>query len=385
MAEDVYTLCRSCDTCQRKKAAARNREELLPTVPIAVFDKVYVDLTGPMHITESGNRYIMAMVDHFSKYVIAVALPDCSSATIARALMNDCILKYGVMTELVSDNASYFRSETLLELGKLLRVHRYFCTPYHHEGNGACERVFATFQLMLRSYIDTAQSDWDMFVPACAFMYNTSTHSSTHNTPFFLLFGRDPAFNVDLLIRHHEERHIPSDTNTTAYTERLLPVLHCAWQMAFTYNAKQREIYKKQYDKNHHLPLDVRVGDRVYLKNLAPAPGLSSKLCMPWLGQFRVISVEHPHIIIVSISAPGTPPKKVHMNRVKKCYLPSGPVFTSPWLPEKEEAALAACQAEDHPLPGYARSRKIPTDNIPSSSTHTHPYNTRSKKRLNSF
>uniref|UniRef100_A0A7I4XTN0 Integrase catalytic domain-containing protein n=1 Tax=Haemonchus contortus TaxID=6289 RepID=A0A7I4XTN0_HAECO len=109
---DVFALCRACDVCQRKKAAARNPEQLLLPVPVAIFDKIYVDLTGPMHVTERGNRYIMAMIDHFSKYVIAVALPDCTSATVARALMNECILKYGVMSELVSDNASYLKSET---------------------------------------------------------------------------------------------------------------------------------------------------------------------------------------------------------------------------------------------------------------------------------
>ncbi|PIO75335.1 integrase core domain protein [Teladorsagia circumcincta] len=348
MAEDVYALCRSCDVCQRKKAAARNREDLLLPVPVAIFDKVYVDLTSPMHTTEMGNRYIMAIIDHFSKYVVAVAIPDCSSTTVARALMNECILKYGVMSELISDNASYLRSETLIELGKLLRINRYFCTPYHHEGNGACERVFATFQLMLRSYISTAQMDWDQFVPACAFMYNTSAHGSTQNTPFFLMFGRDPSFNVDLIIRHHEERHLPSGFPTHIYIERLLPVLHCAWQCAYQVNMKQREKYKAQYDKTHLPPLEVSVGDRVYLKNFTPSAGLSAKLRMPWLGQFRVISVQHPHVVIVSISSPGSPPKKVHMNQVKKCHLLSGPVFTTPWLPEEEQAALVNCQAQDY-------------------------------------
>ncbi|PIO68004.1 integrase core domain protein [Teladorsagia circumcincta] len=246
MAEDIYRLCRACDVCQRKKAAARNREDLLPMVPTAILDNVYINLTGPMHTTESGNRYIMAMVDHFSKYVIAVAIPDCSAVTVARALMDECILKYGVMTELISDNATYFRSETLLELGKLLRIHRYFCTPYHHEGNGASERVFASFQLMLRSYISATQTDWDQFVPACTFMYNTSTHSSTGNTTFFLMFGRDPTLDVDLIIRHHEERHVPSDSSTHTYIERLLPVLHSAWESAYRFNMGKRESYITQ-------------------------------------------------------------------------------------------------------------------------------------------
>ncbi|VDP11605.1 unnamed protein product [Heligmosomoides polygyrus] len=59
------------------------------------------------------------------------------------------------------------------ELGRLLRIGRYFTTPYHHEGNGLCERVFSTFQEMLRTYIRPDQGDWDLFLPACAFAYNT--------------------------------------------------------------------------------------------------------------------------------------------------------------------------------------------------------------------
>ncbi|EYC22338.1 hypothetical protein Y032_0017g3293 [Ancylostoma ceylanicum] len=105
MAEDVYALVRSCEPCQRKRAQRMNREHLLPVASGAVFDKVYVDLTGPIHTSDSGNKYIIAMIDHFTKYVVAAPLPDCSAITVAQAVMTECILKYGVMTQLVSDNA----------------------------------------------------------------------------------------------------------------------------------------------------------------------------------------------------------------------------------------------------------------------------------------
>lgn len=300
--------------------------------------------------------------------------------------MNECILKYGVMTELISDNASYLRSETIAELGKLLRISHYYCTPYHHEGNGACERVFATFQLMWRAYVKTDQTDWDNYVAPCTFTYNTSTHSSTNNTPFFLMFGRDPSFNVDLVIRHHEERHVPQEDNDgSEYLEHLLKVLHSAWSAAYAFNTKRRAQYKKQYDDSHLRPLEIRVGDRVFLKNLAPPQGLSQKLCMPWVGQFRVISIDHPHLVIVSISSPSSPPKRVHKNQVKKCFLPSGPVFTSPWAPQSEQSALVSVGATDlgQPFPGYGRSSVIPPN--PSQPATTHPYNTRLRKRLNSL
>ncbi|VDP34816.1 unnamed protein product [Heligmosomoides polygyrus] len=272
MAEDIFTLCRSCEICQRKRAASMNQELLLSPVPTAIFDKVYVDLTGPLHTSISGNKYILALIDHFSKYVIAVPLPNCSSISVAQAIMNECILKYGVMTELISDNASYLRSETIAELGKLLRISHYYCTPYHHEGNGACERVFATFQLMWRAYVKTDQTDWDNYVAPCTFTYNTSTHSSTNNTPFFLMFGRDPSFNVDLVIRHHEERHVPQEDNDgSEYLEHLLKVLHSAWSAAYAFNTKRRAQYKKQSSSVRPFAKEVYATDSMDVDNDQPS------------------------------------------------------------------------------------------------------------------
>ncbi|CAJ0606948.1 unnamed protein product [Cylicocyclus nassatus] len=137
MSEQIFALSKACDSCQRKRAQAFNREKLLPVVTTTVFDKVYMDLTGPLHTSESGNKYVLALLDHFSKYVITAPLPDCSAVTVAHAIMTECILKFGVMTQLISDNASYFKGELISEIGRLLRIGRYFTTPYHHEGNGA--------------------------------------------------------------------------------------------------------------------------------------------------------------------------------------------------------------------------------------------------------
>ncbi|KAK6028511.1 hypothetical protein OSTOST_05440 [Ostertagia ostertagi] len=99
--EDVYQFVRSCDDCQRKRSHPANREQLLPIHANAVFHKVYLDLSGPYHTSSSSNKYIMCLIDHFSKYVIASPLPDCTAPTVARSLMNDCILKFGAMTELI--------------------------------------------------------------------------------------------------------------------------------------------------------------------------------------------------------------------------------------------------------------------------------------------
>uniref|UniRef100_A0A7I4YU72 RNA-directed DNA polymerase n=1 Tax=Haemonchus contortus TaxID=6289 RepID=A0A7I4YU72_HAECO len=75
--------------------------------------------------------------------------------------------------------------------------------------------------------ISENQLDWDKYVCACAFMYNTSAHSSINNTPFFLMYGRDPVLNIDLLIQHDLENHIPAE-DSGFYVQNLVTTLHAA-------------------------------------------------------------------------------------------------------------------------------------------------------------
>ncbi|KHJ95770.1 hypothetical protein OESDEN_04282 [Oesophagostomum dentatum] len=88
-------------------------------------------------------------MDHFTKYVVAAHLPDCSAISVTQAIMSGCVLKFGPMIQLVSDNASYFKGEVISELGRLLRISRCYTAPYHHERNGVCKRVL---RLSIRCY-----------------------------------------------------------------------------------------------------------------------------------------------------------------------------------------------------------------------------------------
>ena len=45
--------------------------------------QVGVDLVGPLPITKAGNRYIITLVDYFSKWPEAAALPDKGAEGVA--------------------------------------------------------------------------------------------------------------------------------------------------------------------------------------------------------------------------------------------------------------------------------------------------------------
>lgn len=383
LAKDIYQLCRACELCQRKLARTSNKEELRIVNTRYINARVHIDLAGPYHMSEAGNKYIVCLIDHFSKFAVTAAVPDCKATTVAHKVLTEYILRYGAMRELVSDNATTFTAEVATEIGKLLAIDKYFTTPYHHEGNGECERMFATLQPMLRTYIQDNIQQWDVWLPSITFAYNTSVHSSTAETPFFIMHGREPVLSLELLLRTHEEQHIPRDTEAGYYKAVLLHTLHNTWKQVIEHNAKASSQFKANAEKRtRKKPLEIEVGDRVFLKDEIPKIGISKKLCLPFQGQFRVIEKTPPHLVIISITAPNAGPKRVHANQVKKAWTISGPVFTKPWLPKEEEDGLQRHQATNHDVPGYPPPSKAKEEtNKPEDTEHiSHSYNLRPKK-----
>jgi len=70
-----------------------------------LFDKIYLDLIGPLTITERKNQYIAVAACYFSKYLITRPLKHATSASLAKFLLENIFLVFGVSKELVLANA----------------------------------------------------------------------------------------------------------------------------------------------------------------------------------------------------------------------------------------------------------------------------------------
>ena len=71
-------------------------------------------------------------------------------------------------------------------------------TAYHPQTNGLTERFNATLCQMLSSYCNESQTDWDVFLPIVLFAYRVSMQQTTGESPFRLLYGRDPRIPSDI-------------------------------------------------------------------------------------------------------------------------------------------------------------------------------------------
>ncbi|MBW0537718.1 hypothetical protein O181_077433 [Austropuccinia psidii MF-1] len=66
------------------------------------------------------------------------------------------------------------------------------CLP--SQTDGQTERVNQILEQYLWLYVSYHKDDWNTWLPLAEFSHNNSDHSSTKQSPFFIVNGRDPQF-----------------------------------------------------------------------------------------------------------------------------------------------------------------------------------------------
>ena len=72
-------------------------------------------------------------------------------------------------------------------------------SPYHPQGDGQVEHFNRTLLDMPATAAKDHPWSWEHHLWRVCFVYNTSVHSITGFTPFYLLFGRQAVLPVDLM------------------------------------------------------------------------------------------------------------------------------------------------------------------------------------------
>ena len=81
--------------------------------PRKAFDKIQIYIVGPLPITEQGNRYILTVLDCLTKYSDAIALKTINSVSVACALAENVICRFGCPRIIHTDQGSNFLSQIM--------------------------------------------------------------------------------------------------------------------------------------------------------------------------------------------------------------------------------------------------------------------------------
>lgn len=102
----------SCDVCHRSgKGLLKVRTELRQVaIKSKVWHLVGMDLIGALHPSTKKNIYILSLIDYFTKWPEATALPSKDGKTVVRALL-DIFARNGPPSRIISDNGGEFINE----------------------------------------------------------------------------------------------------------------------------------------------------------------------------------------------------------------------------------------------------------------------------------
>jgi hypothetical protein len=71
---------------------------------------------GPLRTSSQGKHYVLCLTDAFTKYAEITAIMDKSAPTVARAIFEKWICRFGCPVEITSDNGKEFCDELTKEL-----------------------------------------------------------------------------------------------------------------------------------------------------------------------------------------------------------------------------------------------------------------------------
>ena len=163
--------------------------------------------------------------------------------------------------------------------------------------------------------------DWDKLLPYLLFAYRANIQDSTKESPFFLLYGRDPRVPSNSALN---SLSTPCMVDLEDYKSELTSNLSDAWAIARENIQEAQAHQKRQYDK-HSKESTLSIGDRVMVYMPQSVSGKDWKLASPFYGPYHVLSLTPTNAEVKLIDKPDSDSIFVALNRVRLCYpeLPS--------------------------------------------------------------
>ena len=263
MFKDIDNWIKACHRCLRRKVPTNQRAELVnieTTYPLELVCMDYLSLEE----SKGGYPYILVITDHFTRFAQAIPTRNQTARTTAEAFYHHFITYYGIPTRIHTDQGANFEGKLMKELCNITGMTKSRTTPYHPMGNGVCERFNRSLLDMLGTLQPTLKSNWKAHVGPLVHAYNCTRHESTGQSPYFLMFGREPRLPIDLAFGINQ----PEQKNMTKYVTELREKIKRAYDLACTSSEKAKRKQKEGYDLKAR-GNNIMVGDRVLVKIVA--------------------------------------------------------------------------------------------------------------------
>jgi transposase InsO family protein len=286
MEEDIRMHINNCLECQMTKPKPnRDRAPFQPTLVGEPFEKVAIDISGPFHPSKHGYRYILAIIDYFSKYPVLVPLKRIDAETIAEKMFHNWISIFGAPKVIHSDRGANFESEVFKKQCELLNIKKTKTSPYYPQADGLVERLFRTIKPLISATVRSRKISWCESLPIVEMGLRCSVQSTIGFSPFEVLFGKK--MRLPIMWQYPSISHTSRLWPSSSYIENLQDNLEHVRDEVMKHMGPAIQRQADYYNRNRTHTI-INIGDSVLVKVEGKSPGKFPKY--KYQGPFQVIN-----------------------------------------------------------------------------------------------
>ena len=274
-----------CYHCQQRNKQVVKYATLHFDVATFPMQFISMDLIGEFHPpTSKGKRYALTVICMLTGYVFCIPLKTKTAEKVLQAYIDNVYSKSGGSLKILSDNGTEFKNKIFEQIAKELGVvYKLYTLPYHPASNGRIEGFHAFLKVCISKHI-SPQLEWDDLVPLACTAYNFLPNEHSKESPFFLMFGRDPVLPLNTLLEP-KIRYMGTDINIIS-----LETMKSLFEIAAT-NLKLAQ--EKGDPQAQPPPTKLQPGDTVLIQNHNKGP-----FDPKFIGDYRVVSLKENQVEI---------------------------------------------------------------------------------------
>ena len=263
MNKDIRKYITKCVLCRRVKAKVQHYPLQMMEIPDRPFDKITIDLITECETSASGNKHILTIIDHLTGWPEAFPIPDKSADTIVSTFINEYLPVHMYPQYILSDTGMEFKNSLMDQVLQQLGIDRIFSALYHPQSNSKLNVLHKYLKPTLKKLCVKDPANWDKYLNQVLTSYRITPNLATAETPFFLVYGRDPNLPLHQLLEPMQHFLGDSDSGMLNLETHRLALAIAKETLA------ENRFKTAQKTMTQEKPA-FQVGDSVYFENKQP-------------------------------------------------------------------------------------------------------------------
>ncbi|KAK8926277.1 hypothetical protein KSP39_PZI018153 [Platanthera zijinensis] len=200
--KDTAEFARRCRKCQvhapLQLLPAQRLRSITAPWPFAIWG---MDLVGPFPPASGQRRFLLVIIDYFSKWLEIKPLAKVTSQVIRNFVSGEIICRHGLPQAIVTDNGPQFASEEFISFCTQLGIDLRFASVHHPRSNGQVEAANKVIVNLLKKKVENLKGSWVEQLPSVLWALRTTPNTATGETPFKLSHGCEAVLPVEFEVR----------------------------------------------------------------------------------------------------------------------------------------------------------------------------------------